>query len=83
MTHITDKTELLEKAFRDATVVGKAWARYGLGVSKAALETSAQTLHKAAEFLNEVSTRFQPPAEPAPAETPAAAKPEDSSSVDA
>ncbi len=47
------------KAIREMGSIGKAWARYGLTVSKIALETSASTLQKTASMLGDLSTAFK------------------------
>jgi head-tail adaptor len=39
--------------------IGAVWARYGLTVGRAALETSAKTLGNTAEVLGELSKRFE------------------------
>jgi len=57
MTETTDTTPKAHatRAIEDIMTVGKAWARYGLTVSKMALETSATTLNKTATWLGEVA----------------------------
>lgn len=39
--------------------IGALWARYGLTVGRAALETSSKTLANTAEVLGELSKRFE------------------------
>jgi hypothetical protein len=39
--------------------IGLAWAEYGVGQSKAALRTSAQTLEKVAKTLAELQERLR------------------------
>ncbi|MEB2313107.1 MAG: hypothetical protein OZ921_13580 [Sorangiineae bacterium] len=39
--------------------VGAAWARYGLGVGRAALETSARTLSVTASALDALARTFE------------------------
>lgn len=46
---------VVEKAARALVGVGVLWARYGIGVGRAALETSATTLRATAELLKTVS----------------------------
>lgn len=46
---------VVEKAARALVGVGVLWARYGIGVGRAALETSATTLQATAEILKSVS----------------------------
>ena len=72
----TEAKEMASKALREMSSIGRSWARYGLTVSKIALETSASTLQKTASMLGDLSTAFKeaekaaeppaPPAEPAP-----------------
>ena len=49
---------VIEDAARALVGVGALWARYGLGVGRAALETSAQTLKATSELLRSVSDRL-------------------------
>ena len=51
---------MLEDAARALVGVGALWARYGLGVGRAALETSAATLKATSELLATVSDRLDP-----------------------
>ena len=62
--------KLVNRALRDLTGVGRSWAAYGLTVSKSALETSASTLRKTADWLASLSAKVNP------TEPPAAAKDE-------
>lgn len=39
--------------------IGLAWAEFGVGQGKRALETSAKTLEKVAESLNDLQTRLR------------------------
>ena len=58
---------VVENAARALVGVGALWARYGLGVGRAALETSAATLRATSELLRTVSERLDadaPKAEP-------------------
>jgi len=66
-----DAKEFASKAMKDLSSIGRSWARYGLTVSKIALETSATTLQKTASMLGDLSTAFkdadkapEPPAPP-------------------
>jgi hypothetical protein len=57
--HSVDARGITERAIRDLTTIGKAWARYGLTVSKIALETSATTLQRTAAVLGDLSKPLQ------------------------
>jgi hypothetical protein len=54
-----DAREFAGKALREMSSIGRSWARYGLTVSKIALETSASTLQKTATMLGDLSTAFR------------------------
>lgn len=51
----------VEEIARRLGSVGAAWARYGLTIGRAALETSAETLRTTSELLGTVSDRLQVP----------------------
>jgi len=51
--------ELIDRVIRDAGAIGKVWARYGLEVGRAALQTSATTLQRTAGLLGDIASRFQ------------------------
>jgi hypothetical protein len=55
----TEAKRIAERALRDLGTIGRAWARYGLTVSKIALETSASTLQKTASVLGDLSATFR------------------------
>ncbi len=57
-THEVRGLDRLERTVRDASSIGKTWARYSLGVSKSALLTSAETLQKMAGMLDDLSGQF-------------------------
>ena len=66
-----------EKAMKDLTALGRVWARYGLTVGKAALETGATQLQKTATRLGEMSEKIRPEAkaEEAPPQQGSTAEP--------
>ena len=70
-TTTNTKSNLVGRAVRDVTSIGRSWAAYGLTVSKTALETSALTLRKTADWLASLSARVSPKnGEAAKVETP-------------
>ncbi|MCU0690800.1 MAG: hypothetical protein MUF54_05300 [Polyangiaceae bacterium] len=76
----TDKPgELIDKAIRDASEIGRTWATHGLTAGKSALETSASTLRRVASFLGDLSQSIGQPT-PADANKPGAETTTDSSS---
>jgi hypothetical protein len=48
----------VEELARKLGAVGAAWARYGLTVGRAALETSAETLRTTSDLLGTVADRL-------------------------
>ncbi|MFO0564547.1 MAG: hypothetical protein U0263_02735 [Polyangiaceae bacterium] len=50
----SDRQEIAEAFLR----VGAAWARYGLSVARASVETSARTLNVTASALGTLAERF-------------------------
>jgi hypothetical protein len=57
------KTENRDPLVSSLVSVGSAWARYGLSVGRAALETSAQTLRTTAEALGKLADTLEQRAE--------------------
>ena len=66
------KNEKHERLIEALTIAGSAWARYGLTVGRAALETAARSLEATAGALGTLADAFGSPERKRDDSTPAA-----------
>ena len=64
------ETESTHRPVDKLIEIGRTWATYGLNAGKSALETSATTLKATADYLGDLTQRFNPPTEEETETTP-------------